>query len=237
MKFWHVWWTAASTWTIVRVMVPRYIPAWLKSTVFWCEFPVDNTSLRGRTVRDTRLRELTGLSVVATWERGRLLPASPDSQLTSYSVAVVVGTQEQLTELDALFVIYQPNENPVVVIGGGTAGLITAAGAAGLGARAALVERHLLGGDCLTVGCVPSKALIRPSRLAAEMRQADRFGLTPVEAAATDFPAVMERLRRIRADISHHDSARRYRDELGVDVFIGEGAFAGPDSVPGFGTE
>ncbi len=119
----------------------------------------------------------------------------------------------------------------VVVIGGGTAGLITAAGAAGLGARAALVERHLLGGDCLTVGCVPSKALIRPSRLAAEMRQADRFGLTPVEAAATDFPAVMERLRRIRADISHHDSARRYRDELGVDVFIGEGAFAGPDSV------
>ncbi len=119
----------------------------------------------------------------------------------------------------------------VVVIGAGTAGLITAAGTAGLGAKVALVERHLMGGDCLNVGCVPSKALIRPSRLAAEMRHAERFGLTPAEASATDFPKVMERLRRIRAEISHHDSAKRYRDELGVEVFIGEARFSGPDTV------
>ena len=57
----------------------------------------------------------------------------------------------------------------LVVIGAGTGGLITAAGAAGLGAKVALVERHLMGGDCLNAGCVPSMALIRPSRLAAEM--------------------------------------------------------------------
>jgi Trk K+ transport system NAD-binding subunit len=86
------------------------------------EFPVHNTQLAGRSIRDTRLRELTGLSVVATWERGRLLPASPDTLLTAYSVAVVVGTEQQLTELDAMFSIYEPNENPVLVLGGGKVG-------------------------------------------------------------------------------------------------------------------
>jgi pyruvate/2-oxoglutarate dehydrogenase complex dihydrolipoamide dehydrogenase (E3) component len=127
-----------------------------------------------------------------------------------------------------------PDPQPVynlVVIGAGTAGLITAAGAAGLGAKVALVERHLMGGDCLNVGCVPSKALIRPSRLAAEMRQADRFGLSPAAPTPGAFPKVMERLRRIRAEISHHDSAKRYRDEMGVDMFMGEAMFSGPDTV------
>ena len=119
----------------------------------------------------------------------------------------------------------------LVVIGAGVAGLITAAGAAGLGAKVALVERHLMGGDCLNVGCVPSKALIRPARLAAEMRDAARFGLPASEAPATAFPQVMERLRRIRSEISHHDSAQRYRDEMGVDVFLGEATFSGPDTV------
>jgi voltage-gated potassium channel len=86
------------------------------------EFPVHNTQLAGRTIRDTRLRELTGISVVATWERGRLLPARPDSTLTSYSVAVVVGTEDQIAELDAMFAIYPPNEHPVLVLGGGKVG-------------------------------------------------------------------------------------------------------------------
>lgn len=127
-----------------------------------------------------------------------------------------------------------PEPQPIynlVVIGAGTAGLITAAGAAGLGAKVALIERHLMGGDCLNVGCVPSKALIRPSRLVAEMRHAERFGISPAAVTAEDFPNVMERLRRIRAEISHHDSAKRYRDEMGVDVFIGEAQFSGPDTV------
>jgi len=111
-----------------------------------------------------------------------------------------------------------------VVVGGGTAGLITAAGAAGLGASVALVEKNLMGGDCLNVGCVPSKALIRAARAAAEMRDAAVFGIEPVNVQV-DFGRVMERMRRLRAELSAKDSARRFRDELGVDVFIGEARF------------
>lgn len=112
----------------------------------------------------------------------------------------------------------------LVVIGAGTAGLVTAAGAAGLGAKVALIERHLMGGDCLNVGCVPSKALIRASRTAAEARRAGEFGVSVPDGVSVDFPAVMERMRRLRAGISRHDSARRFT-ELGVDVFLGEGRF------------
>jgi pyruvate/2-oxoglutarate dehydrogenase complex dihydrolipoamide dehydrogenase (E3) component len=118
----------------------------------------------------------------------------------------------------------------LVVIGGGTAGLVTAAGAAGLGAKVALIEKHLLGGDCLNVGCVPSKALIRAARAAEDVRQAAEFGVSIKGEVLLDFGAVMERMRRLRAEISPHDSAARFR-ELGVDVFIGEGQFTGPDTV------
>jgi pyruvate/2-oxoglutarate dehydrogenase complex dihydrolipoamide dehydrogenase (E3) component len=118
----------------------------------------------------------------------------------------------------------------LVVMGAGTAGLVTAAGAAGLGARVALVERHLLGGDCLNVGCVPSKCIIRSSRVVADLRDANQFGVRVPEGMEVDFPAVMERMRRLRARISAHDSVRRFKD-LGVDVFLGEGYFSGPDTV------
>jgi pyruvate/2-oxoglutarate dehydrogenase complex dihydrolipoamide dehydrogenase (E3) component len=118
----------------------------------------------------------------------------------------------------------------LVVIGGGTAGLVSAAGAAGLGARVALVERHLLGGDCLNYGCVPSKAIMRSSRVAADFRDAARFGFPAPPGLEVDFAAVMERMRRLRAAISGHDAARRFRD-LGVDVFLGEAQFSGPRTV------
>ncbi len=118
----------------------------------------------------------------------------------------------------------------LVVIGAGTAGLVTAAGAAGLGARVALVERHLMGGDCLNVGCVPSKCLLRSARAAADARDAGRFGVRVPPGVEVDFPAVMERLRRLRAGISKHDSAKRFT-ELGVDVFIGPASFSGPDTI------
>lgn len=118
----------------------------------------------------------------------------------------------------------------LVVIGAGTAGLVTAAGAAGLGARVALVERHLMGGDCLNVGCVPSKCLIRSSRVSFDIREAGRYGARGAGGDTADFPAVMERMRRLRAGISGHDSAERFRS-LGVDVFFGEGRFVGPDAV------
>jgi pyruvate/2-oxoglutarate dehydrogenase complex dihydrolipoamide dehydrogenase (E3) component len=118
----------------------------------------------------------------------------------------------------------------LVVIGGGTAGLVTAAGAAGLGAKVALIERHLLGGDCLNIGCVPSKALLRSARAAAAVREAGAFGVRVEGDATVDFPAVMTRLRRLRADLSPHDSAARFR-ELGVDVYLGDGRFTGADTI------
>ena len=119
----------------------------------------------------------------------------------------------------------------LVVIGGGTAGLISAAGAAGLGGKVALIERHLMGGDCLNVGCVPSKGVISASRAVHHARSSADFGVTDGQALGFDFGTAMERMRRLRADISHHDSARRFRDELGIDVFIGQGSFSGPDTV------
>src|SRR5947207_1265226 len=90
----------------------------------------------------------------------------------------------------------------LVVIGAGTAGLVSAAGAAGLGARVALVERDFLGGDCLNVGCVPSKALIRAARAYADVRDAGRYGVEVPSGARVDFAEVMERMRRLRASLS-----------------------------------
>lgn len=118
----------------------------------------------------------------------------------------------------------------LVVIGAGTAGLVSAAGAAALGAKVALVEKHLMGGDCLNVGCVPSKALIRSARAAFDARDGDRFGVDVKGAVEVDFPAVMERMRRLRSGISKHDSVRRFRG-LGVDVFLGEARFTGRNSI------
>jgi len=119
----------------------------------------------------------------------------------------------------------------LVVVGAGTAGLICAAGAAGLGAKVAIIERNLMGGDCLNVGCVPSKGVIRASRALHEAHNSAEFGLLGGKKLGFDFGAAMERMRRLRADISYHDSARRFRDELGVDVFIGQGEFTAPDCV------
>ncbi|MFC1735455.1 mercuric reductase [Candidatus Hydrogenedentota bacterium] len=118
----------------------------------------------------------------------------------------------------------------MVVIGAGPAGLVAAAGAAGLGAKVALVERHLMGGDCLNFGCVPSKCLVRSSRAAADMRDAVRFGVGLSTGPEVDFPAVMERMRRLRAKISRNDSVERF-NSLGVDIFLGEGRFVGRHAV------
>lgn len=118
----------------------------------------------------------------------------------------------------------------LVVIGAGTAGLVTAVGAAGLGARVALVERDLMGGDCLNVGCVPSKGIIRASRVAAEVRNAAGYGVRVSGEPDIDFAAVMERMRRLRARISRNDAAARFR-ELGVDVYFGPAQFVDSHTV------
>ena len=117
----------------------------------------------------------------------------------------------------------------LVVIGGGTAGLVSAMGAAGLGARVALIERALLGGDCLNTGCVPSKAILRSARAAANARSAAALGIR-VHGVEADFAAVMRRMRERRADISPHDSAERL-SAAGVDLFFGDAVFSGPSSV------
>jgi pyruvate/2-oxoglutarate dehydrogenase complex dihydrolipoamide dehydrogenase (E3) component len=118
----------------------------------------------------------------------------------------------------------------LVVVGGGTAGLVSAAAAAGLGAKVALVERHLLGGDCLTVGCVPSKAMIRAARGWHDARTAESVFGGPAVSGGGNFAAAMERMRRLRADLSPIDGAPRF-SRLGVDVFLGEGRFVGPNAV------
>jgi pyruvate/2-oxoglutarate dehydrogenase complex dihydrolipoamide dehydrogenase (E3) component len=118
----------------------------------------------------------------------------------------------------------------IVIIGAGTAGLITAVIAAGLGAKVALIEKHLMGGDCLNVGCVPSKGIIRAARAWADLRNAEEFGLHLPPGVKYDFGAAMARMRKLRARISYNDSVHRYT-RLGVDVYIGSGRFTGADTI------
>jgi len=120
----------------------------------------------------------------------------------------------------------------LVVIGAGTAGLVVAAGAAGLGLglKVALIEKSLMGGDCLNVGCVPSKCVIRSSRVVADIRDAEPFGIQPPDTIDINFAAVMQRMRRIRADISHHDSVARF-SQLGIDVFLGAAQFMNGETI------
>jgi pyruvate/2-oxoglutarate dehydrogenase complex dihydrolipoamide dehydrogenase (E3) component len=117
----------------------------------------------------------------------------------------------------------------LVVVGGGTAGLVCAMGGAGLGARVALVERHELGGDCLNTGCVPSKAMIRSARAVGELRRAPGMGVG-VHEAAVDFERVMRRMRARRAAIASHDAALRLQ-AAGVDVFFGAARFVDRTTV------
>lgn len=118
----------------------------------------------------------------------------------------------------------------LVVVGGGTAGLVAAAGAAGLGAKVALVERHLMGGDCLNVGCVPSKSLLASASARKGPARARELGWKAPGETEPDFAKVMERLRRIRAGISRHDSFARFK-ALGVDVYLGQGKFLDSETL------
>jgi pyruvate/2-oxoglutarate dehydrogenase complex dihydrolipoamide dehydrogenase (E3) component len=119
----------------------------------------------------------------------------------------------------------------LVVIGAGTAGLVTAAGAAGLGAKVALIERAHLGGDCLNVGCVPSKALLRSAHAVADIERAEALGIKVSGPVEPDFPAIMERMRSVRSSISPVDSVARFRDELGVDVYLGDASFDDSNTI------
>jgi pyruvate/2-oxoglutarate dehydrogenase complex dihydrolipoamide dehydrogenase (E3) component len=117
----------------------------------------------------------------------------------------------------------------VVVIGAGTAGLVTAAGTAGLGGRVALIERNLMGGDCLNFGCVPSKALISSARLIQQIRDAEKWGLDHQQPQFA-FEKIFDRMRARRAKIAPNDSQERF-ESLGVDVFRGEARFVSPHEI------
>ena len=117
----------------------------------------------------------------------------------------------------------------LLVIGGGSGGLVSAVGANGVGARVALVEKNILGGDCLNAGCVPSKTIIRSAKIIGDLRRASEFGIHVPDGVSADFGQVMERMRRLRANISHHDSAYRFQN-LGIDTFFGSGKFTSPNT-------
>jgi pyruvate/2-oxoglutarate dehydrogenase complex dihydrolipoamide dehydrogenase (E3) component len=154
-----------------------------------------------------------------TWTSSKVLPDDPHNRMLVDNVAPPAWKNPEPS-----------GRYNLVVIGGGTAGLVTAAGAAGLGARVALIEKHLLGGDCLNYGCIPSKSIIRSSRSAQDVRSASSYGIKVPDGMEVDFPRVMERMRELRSRISSHDSAERFKG-LGVDVFLGEARFTGKDTV------
>ena len=114
----------------------------------------------------------------------------------------------------------------VIAIGAGTAGLVTTSAIAGMGGRAALMEKHKMGGDCLNYGCVPSKALISSARLIQDIRDAAKWGLDPQEPRF-DFNRVFSAMRASRAKIEPNDSVERF-EGLGIDVFQGEARFVSP---------
>jgi pyruvate/2-oxoglutarate dehydrogenase complex dihydrolipoamide dehydrogenase (E3) component len=118
----------------------------------------------------------------------------------------------------------------LLIIGAGPAGLVAAETAVRRGAKVALIERERLGGTCLNEGCIPSKTIIRTSRLYREMRDAEHFGARVPSGIEVDFPAVMERMKRVRARLSERVSAETLAAS-GIDVYFGDARFAGPDTV------
>src|SRR5262245_40504069 len=119
----------------------------------------------------------------------------------------------------------------LIAIGAGTAGLVSSGGAGILGAKSALIERRLTGGDCLVTGCVPSKALIRAARAIYDLRLTSSFGIHLNSEPQIDFTRVMERMRRLRARISFVDSIEHFSRKYHVDVYLGEARFAGPRTI------
>ena len=160
------------------------------------------------------------------------MQAMPGAEHGEWSAA------EDATELERMHEVRPPNwHNPapasrydLVVLGAGTAGLVAAQMAATRGKKVAIVERHLLGGTCLNIGCLPSKTIIRTARAYGQFRKAAQFGAEVPPEIPIDFAAAMRRVRRIRARVSRFDSAWDLAAG-GIDVFFGEGRFTGTDTL------
>lgn len=123
------------------------------------------------------------------------------------------------------------NKYDLLVIGGGAAAMVSAAGSAGIGAKSCMIERGFMGGDCLVTGCVPSKAFLKAANVAHTVKNCAAYGIKINGEIEVDFPAVMERMKRIRADISTHDSAKRFTDHYGVHIYLGHGMFKDKNTV------
>ncbi len=119
----------------------------------------------------------------------------------------------------------------LIAIGAGAAGLVSTGGAGGLGAKAAIIERALMGGDCLVTGCVPSKAVIRASRAVYDLKLAREFGVELAGEPHVNFAAAMERMRRLRAQISFNDAAAKFGNKYHVDVYLGDAKFVSPSEI------
>ena len=120
----------------------------------------------------------------------------------------------------------------LIVIGGGSAGLVAAGGSAIVGARVALIEKNLLGGDCLYTGCVPSKALIKSARVAHQMKHASKFGFESVGPTflKNSFASITGRVQDTIKIIEHHDSPKVF-EEMGVEVIFGTPRFVNPNEI------
>ncbi len=120
----------------------------------------------------------------------------------------------------------------MLVIGAGAGGLVTASGCRGAGAKVAIIERKFMGGDCLNFGCVPSKAFLAAANIAHTVKvTAAQFGVIVEGAVKVDFPKVMERMRKIRAEISENDSVERFHSFMGVETYLGNAKFVGKNQV------
>ena len=118
----------------------------------------------------------------------------------------------------------------MVCIGGGAAGMVTSAGTVIMGGKALMIERNFMGGDCLVTGCVPSKAFIKSASMAHKIKTGSEFGLE-IEGFKVNFPKVMERMRTVRAEIGHHDSAENFSKQYGVDIMLGEAKFIDGNTI------
>ena len=144
-------------------------------------------------------------------------------------VAKWVVTAMRLRKVYARWTKPAKFDRNVVVIGGGSAGLVTAYIAAAVKAKVTLIEKHAMGGDCLNTGCVPSKALIRSAKFLSHARRAREFGMQSA-AVSFDFADVMERVQRVVKTVAPHDSVERYSN-LGVECIAGEARITSPWTV------
>ena len=125
----------------------------------------------------------------------------------------------------------------MVAIGGGAAGMVTAGGTAFMGGTALMIEKAFMGGDCLVTGCVPSKAFLKSASVAHKIRNGAEFGLEINGTVKVNFAKVMERMRKIRAEIAVHDSAENFSKQHGIDIILGAAKFIDRNTISVNGKE